>query len=330
MKIGVIAFTVGGRELQRQLISSIDEGFFPYEQSSGSAKEFVCEAFHNSDAIVFIGAIGIAVRMISQLIVSKDKDPAVVVLDEKGQFVVPILSGHIGGANRLALRIADAIDAMPVITTATDVHDLLAIDEWSILGGCVIDDTTKIKHISSAILNGREVGFVSDFAISGDVPTELSLLISGKLGVCVSLCGWKKPFEITLNIIPKIVTLGIGCRKGTPFELLEAFILKELELYNISVKSVKFIASIDLKKEEDCILKLSQKYCVPFVTYSAAELDAAPGEYIGSDFVKSTTGVDNVCERSAVLQSGGKLLVNKVSNNGMTLAVAMSDWWCTF
>lgn len=330
MKIGIIAFTVGGKELQRRLISSIDEDFSPHEQSMGSAKEFVTAAFHNFDAIVFIGAIGIAVRMIGGLIVSKDKDPAVVVLDEKGQFVIPILSGHIGGANRLALRLADAMDAIPVITTATDINDMLAIDEWSTLGGCIIDDITKIKYISSAILHGEQVGLASDFRISGGIPAELKLMESGKLGACISLCGSKNPFDITLNVIPKIVTIGIGCKKGTSFKALEAFVFEQLELNNISIKSVKFVVSIDLKKDEDCILKLSEKLCVPFVTYSAEELNAVSGEFSGSELVKSITGVDNVCERGAVLQSGGKILVNKISNNGMTLAVAMSDWWCTF
>lgn len=326
MNIGIISFTYNGSILLQKVIAGLEETFYPYDKSMGSVKVWLQDKFYSCNAIIFIGAVGIATRLIADLILSKDKDPAIIVIDEKGMFVIPILSGHIGGGNHLSHRLANMLGATPVITTATDINGKFAVDVWSVTNGCVIDDVSKVKTISSAVLKGDKVGFYSNFTIMGKLPEELVLSDNGSLGICVSLNDKLKPFDTTLNIIPRVITIGIGCRKNTKFDDLEQFIIEVLIEHNISLKSIKAIASIDLKKEEKCLLEVAKKYGLDFQTFSEKELNAVKGTFNASEFVKATTGVDNVCERSAVLQSGGKLIVNKTVKKGMTLAISLSGW----
>jgi cobalt-precorrin 5A hydrolase len=330
MSIGIIAFTENGNALLEKIVSNIDENFIKYNKNSQDVKLWLREIFYKSSAIIFIGAIGIATRLISSLISSKDTDPAVIVIDELGRFVIPILSGHIGGANELSRKLASKLNATPVITTATDINNKFAVDVWSSKNGLVIDDISKIKNISSKILKDEKVGLYSDFEIFGDISKELTLKENCDTGICVSLDPNKKPYQTTLNIIPKIITIGVGCRKDTRLERIEEFILETLKINNISLKAVKYLASIDLKKEEKCLVEFANKYHIEFTTFSAEELNNVAGSFEGSEFVKATTGVDNVCERSAVLQSNGKLILEKTAKNGMTIAIAISKWRCEF
>ena len=330
MKIGIIAFTENGNKLLKKIVSFSNEVFDCYDKKNQDLKLWISERFEQSDAIIFIGAVGIAVRLISGLIRAKDTDPAVIVIDEFGQYVIPVLSGHIGGANVLAGQIADQLNAIPIITTATDMNNKFAADVWSGKAGCVIDDISKIKEISSRVLKNEKVGFQSDFEIFGKLPDELCSVGNYEAGITVSVDQHKKPFPITLNVIPKIITIGVGCKKDTAFEEMEAFILKTLEANKISIKAVKYISSIEIKKDEVCLRKFSEKYKIAFTTFDALQLNAVKGVFQGSEFVRNTTGVDNVCERSAVLQSGGKLILGKTAQNGMTIAIAASKWRCEF
>lgn len=330
-EIGIISFTEQGKNLQDRITVYSSEKFNCYDKTT-PLKQWVSECFANCKAIIFVGAVGIAVRLIATLIKAKDTDPAVLVIDELGSFVIPILSGHIGGANKLALEISEKIGATPVITTATDINSKFAVDVWTSQNGLVIDDKDKIKLISSAVLKSQDVGFYSDFEVQGELPQGLVNDSSGglKLGICVTFDQSKEVFDTGMQVIPKIITLGIGCKRDTDTELLERFILNKLSENKISIKAVKTLASIELKSDERCILAFSQKYNIPFVTYSAEQLNAVAGEFMGSDFVKKTTGVDNVCERSAVCCSGGNIILPKNAQDGMTLAIAQQDWRCRF
>ena len=127
--------------------------------------------------------------------------------------------------------------------------------------------------------------------------------------------------------MPRIVTVGVGCRKGVSAEVFEKFILKQLSQKNIAIQAVERIASIELKKYEPCILSFCDKYKIPFVTFTAEELQSVKGDFLSSDLVKTVTGTDNVCERSAVLASSyGTRILSKTSGNGCTCALAMRDW----
>ena len=298
--------------------------------NQGSGRDYLREHFQKKDTFLFICAAGIAVRMIAPLIRSKDVDPAVLVMDEFGQFVIPILSGHLGGANEAGEQIARLTGATLVLTTATDINEKFAVDVWSKYAGCKIVDINCIKIISSAILRGEKIGLESGFPFEGRVPEELTLDAAEK-GICVSLSDKLKPFPQTFNMVPKIVTLGVGCRKNTGSQQFEKFVLGVLEENKVSIHAIEKVASIDIKKYEKCILAFCDKYQIPFVTYSAEELNGAKGDFEESDFVKSITGADNICERSASLGSGnGIRILSKTSGSGVTCALAMKDWKCKF
>lgn len=330
MQIAILAFTPGGAETLGKITAALDCDFVCYDKKQHDLKPWIAEQFATADAIIFVGAAGIAVRLIAKLIAAKDKDPAVIVVDEQCGFVIPILSGHIGGANALAKCIGEKLMAVPVITTATDINHKFAVDTWATEHGAVVGNIANIKHISAAILRDEAVGFISSFPVDAPLPDGITAGTSAPIGIAVTLDENTAPFATTLHIIPKTITLGIGCKKGIDPIALEQFVLDMLEEQHISIKAVAGIASIDLKKEEPCILALAEKYGWDFTVFTGEALANLEGEFTPSAFVKQTTGVDNVCERSAILKSGGTLLQKKTSRKGMTIAIAKANWRCRF
>lgn len=350
MKISIIAFTDNGMEIAAKLKESL-EGVEFSRCAKGGLSLWTEEHFSTSDALVFVGAIGIAIRAISPYVQSKVNDPAVVVVDELGQFSIPVLSGHIGGANELAIQIADILNAVPVVTTATDINDVFAIDTWAKGQGLRILNPECIKLVSSKLLRGESVYVKSDYPIKGDLPQNVILKdsdndltndlnnsltndvdddltndVNDYFDVIIShkKCNIEN-YKNSLFLVPQIITIGIGCRKDKEFEIIENSILKILEKENIDVLSLNSIASIDKKANEKGIIEFAEKYDLPFNTYSAEELNSLVGEFTKSDFVKSVVEVDNVCERSAVMESEGKLIRRKDANDGVTVALAICD-----
>lgn len=330
MKLALLAFTDNGRKLARRLRAQPFDWVEKPENMTASA--FVEEQLGSCEGFVFIGAVGIAVRVMATHVRRKDVDPAVVVLDELGRYAIPILSGHLGGANALAGELAASVGAQPVITTATDLNRVFAVDVWSQKAGCIVGEVERIKAVSAALLRGDRVGLASDFPVEGALPAGLELL-QGEggpdVGIAVTLREDMEPFAATLHLYPRAVTLGVGCRRDTDPDAFEEFLLRVLRGQGVSVKALKAVASIELKKEEACICRFCEKYGLPFLTYTAQELKSAPGAFASSAFVEKTTGVDNVCERSAVL-GGGKLIMGKTTAAGMTAALAIDNWRCVF
>jgi Cobalamin biosynthesis protein CbiG len=285
------------------------------------------ELFDNSDSLIFICACGIAVRTIAPCLKSKTTDPAVVVIDDAATYVIPLLSGHIGGANGLAGLLAEKLDAIPVITTATDVNNRFAVDLWAVKNNCHISDMKLAKDISAEILISC-VNMKSDFVINGKLPNGVILNSSGDLGFYISYRN-DEPFTNTLKLIPKILHIGIGCRKGKTFQEIAEFFHKVTA--DININAVKSVSSIDIKKEEAGLLEFAEKYKLPINFYTSEELSALEGEFTSSDFVKNITGVDNVCERAAYKSANeGEFLIRKTTDNGITLAVCVEEWSVNF
>lgn len=333
-KICLLAFTDKGMELAGKIENKLssERSVLIYDKKKEKAADFVSENFAEKEAFVFVGATGIAVRLIAPFINRKDKDPAVIVIDELGRFVIPVLSGHIGGGNQLALEIAEMIGAEPVITTATDINGCFSADVWATDLGCVIEDISRIRDISSAVLRDEKIGFrCVGFSVTGKKPSCFAEEREETLyGITVSTGREKDVFEKELRVIPRIVTLGVGCRKNTDSRVFEKFVLEILEKENISLKSIENVVSVDLKKNEKCILDFCRKYELPFQVYSAQKLMEIAGDFDHSDFVEKTTGADNICERSASLKSGGKLIIRKTAAGGVTVAAAAREWMCKF
>lgn len=324
MTAAILAFTRRGAALGKALAEALDASLhvparFAAEvgvEAYDSLEGWTARMWGEKDALIFVGACGIAVRAIAPHVKDKFTDPAVVSVDEAGKFVVPLLSGHVGGANELALRVAGLTGGQAAISTATDVNGLFAVDVWARERDMAITDRTLAKEVSAALLEGKAVGFASDFGHS--CPQGLTVS-PAELGVWVTWKTGNGPFARTLRLVPKGLILGIGCRRGTPQAAIEEAVSAALAGYEPA--AVERVATIDLKQDEPGLLAFCAAHNLPLSVYSAAELAAVEGDFTPSDFVKGITGVDNVCERSAVL-AGGAILVPKQAKNGVTVAVA--------
>lgn len=343
MKVSLIAFTQKGAQTCRRIMTlragegdlcaGFQKGSFSEDGELYSVKEplrqWTGRAFQTEDAIVFIGAVGIAVRAIAPYLKSKTTDPAVLAVDEQGKFVIPLVSGHIGGANRLALKIAQGLGSTAVVTTATDLNDRFAVDQWAKENELFISDMKLAKQVSADLLQDKMVGFASPFKINGNLPKGLTYKASG---LNIELSAARLPSrDNTLLLIPKSMILGIGCRKNISLEKIEILVDEILERENISPRAIACAASIDLKQNEPGLLEFCKKRSLPFYVYSAEELRAVKGEFTESAFVHSVTGVDNVCERAALLAGGSaNLMVKKQAKDGVTLAIAVKSLAYTF
>ena len=328
MNIAIFAYSRTGCKTARRICMALPEaetlcyavprlaepGFLPLEKAVYGA------AFSEMDALIFVGAAGIAVREIAPYVCDKRTDPAVLDLDERANFVIPLLSGHIGGANALARRLAAALGATAVVTTATDVNGKFSVDTWAAEHGCAISDMGLAKAVSAEILE-HSVPFCSDFPIREPLPDGLVLGGSGALGIYAGY-RFSAPFARTLRLVPRVLRVGIGCRRGISREAVEEAIGKVFA-ENLGV------FSIDLKEHEPGLLAACAAHGWPAHFYSASQLQAVPGEFTGSDFVRAVTGVENVCERAAFLDAE-RLLVKKTACDGVTVAVAAEHWEADF
>lgn len=336
-KIYIVSFTQKGAELSLKLQKIYPDallyGKYPAQNINmleKDIKSFTSDIFGESKAIIFISAIGIAVRAVAPLIVSKNKDAAVIVLDDSGKYVIPVLSGHIGGANEMALKIAEYINAEPVITTATDRNNKFAVDVWAEKNNLYIDDITMIKEVSSRLLRNEKVGFISDYEVKGTLPEGIVSDVQQECGIVIADNINIQQFPYTMQLIPKEYILGIGARKGAEYSHLKAFVERVLKENNIDKRKILSIASIDIKKDEKAINLLAKELNVPFITYSSDELANVQGDFSSSSFVKSITGVDNVCERAVKCFSGSEIIVKKLCENGFTLSIAYIKWHGSF
>ena len=288
------------------------------------------EAFTECGIIIFVGAAGIAVRAIAPYIKSKMTDPAVISMDEQAKFVIPLLSGHIGGANELSRAIADKLGSVACVTTATDVNGLFAVDEWAARNNMIIDSMLEAKYFAAALVNNQLAGIYSQFDIKGSLPGNCLTVEENNPsltnGLAVTVYDNVKPFLHTVRLIPKIVHLGIGCRRNTECAKIEQLVYTKLKQLHIDKRAVCSIASVDLKKDETGLLEFAEKNNWQANFYTADELNNVEGEFAASAFVSSIVGVNNVCERSAVLDSkNGRVLLHKTSLDGVTLAIAIEN-----
>ena len=307
---------------------------------------FYLKLFCESDLLVFVSALGIAVRKIAPYVKDKREDPAVLCIDEKGKYVISVLSGHIGGANEAARQIAEKLGAQAVITTATDVNHRFSVDAWAVSQGLIIDDMQAAKAVSAAILeqdipmlcespvrlsglkqNDRADTY-SDTGLSGSSFASGIIVMQDNHEACHSsvgiYVGWKvmNPFPVTLRLIPRVLHLGIGCRRGVSKEQIERAVLEVFAQNRMDIRAVRGIYTIDLKKDEGGLLEFCGLHGWSLTAYSAEELMAVPGDFSSSGFVQSITGVDNVCERAA-MKEADTLLIRKTAVDGVTVAAAV-------
>ena len=375
MKVALICFSLTGQQTGERLCRGLEAAGMTAELDKKSkylpdsiqisTSAWAGEKFSDSDALIFIGATGIAVRSIAPYAASKKSDPAVLVVDECGKFVISLLSGHLGGANELALKTAEILDAIPVVTTATDLHHRFAVDVFAKKNHLHFTEREAAKQISAAVLDGKQVGLwigeglvfeqedfqkscLKELILCGSQEELYSFAeehpvivitktaeegrqfvesLAGSLwgDVRNNVCGCERKPCILL-LYPINITAGVGCRKQISKELFEKGLNDVLEGYGLEPTQLKQLASIDLKKEEPAILAYAQKYKVPFATYPAEQLEKITEVSATSRFVKQVTGVDNVCERAArTADADGELLCPKCIREQMTVALTETE-----
>lgn len=288
-----------------------------------SAASWVERHFPSEQALVFVSAAGIAVRCIAPYVRDKFSDPAVVSVDEAGTVAIPLLSGHVGAANDVARALARLAGGQAAVSTATDVNGLFSVDEWACDQGLALVEREVAKEVSAALLEGRQVGFASEFAIEGALPAGFGEAAGQAVGVYVGFDTECAPFARTLHLIPRTAVLGMGARRGVSEQALERVAARALAAAGVPKQAVAAVASIDLKRDEAGLARFAEAHGWPLRFFSAEELQQVEGSFSESDFVRSVTGADNVCERAAVA-CGGKLRVRRVAGDGATAALALA------
>ncbi|CAM4092712.1 cobalt-precorrin 5A hydrolase [Serratia silvae] len=308
-------------------------GFLPFNASFGATLR---EAFGRYSALVVIGSTGLTVRVIAPLIQDKLTDPAVVVIDERGQHAISLLSGHVGGANALTLRLAGLLGADPVITTATDVNQMAALDTLAAqLDAGMSDFRLAVKTVNQLLVSGQRVGLWWDEPLRDEparcdtrgfvAVADLEALPELDALVCVSLRDRLPELPLLVyKLVPRRVVVGIGCRRGTSLALLTQLLERQLADQHFDPLALRAIGSVTLKKDELALQQLAQARRIPFELFSSDELRQHERRFPASEFVRATVGVGSVSQPVAWLMSAGKLVGDTLREQGITMTLGVS------
>ena len=306
-----------------------------FERLSAAVKE----KFDLYSGHIFIMATGIVVRVLAPLIQNKTVDPAVVVVDDLGKNAISLLSGHIGGANELTCEIARIIGANPVITTATDINRVPAIDVLAVENGLVIENPAAIKNVNMALVKNEPVAvhdplkFLEDMLL--DLESAAFCRLSHNLKKRLQQSDIKEiPIvyidDAIIELPPQVLILrppsliaGIGCNRGTDSQEIRDHLTEVFESNRLALPSLKCLASIDIKNDEAGLIEVAQSLELPLIFFKREELNQVKGIKNPSPVVEKHVGVKSVCEAAAILASrGGTLIVPKQSTQNVTVAIA--------
>ena len=279
----------------------------------GRLAELISVTFTAYDLHIFIMATGIVVRVIDGKAAAKDRDPAVITVDEQANFVISLLSGHLGGANEECRKIASGIGAVPVVTTATDVSGKIAVDTLSQKIKAKLENLEDAKRVTSLIVNGENVSLhLPENIVTGHENSAGAIIISNRRKIEVS------------KIIPQNIVIGIGCRRGIEKEHIITKLKEVMENQNLELSSIRKAASAWVKSDETGLIEAMEELGIPVIFYEREEIQEV--EHLieeKSEYVKKTIGVYGVSEPCAYLASSrkGKFLVKKIKLEGMTLSI---------
>lgn len=291
----------------------------------------VDQAWGRHEALIFIGAVGIAVRMIAPHVVDKRFDPGVVVMDIQGRFAIALCSGHLGGANELCQLIGRSLGAIPVVTTGTDVNETLAPDVLAKQLGADIENWEALKVVSGALVDGQPVGVLADVPIPDLTPYRAK-----NVHPCSSLEGFAAGIGVTWRVIstdtptiwlrPRMLVVGVGCNRGTSEEEIAREVLTVLDEHALSPLSVRALATVSLKMDEEGLLAFARARGWPLRGFSREEINGLDLPFERSETVFRHTGYLGVAEPAALLAAGARrLLVPKQKRGNLTVAVALAE-----
>ncbi len=296
-----------------------------------SLSSLISSTFFRYQGHIFICATGIVVRSIAPFLRGKHLDPAVVVVDEGGTFAISLISGHLGGANELCRKVASIIGAIPVITTATDVEGIVAIDEMARRCGLRVVNVSFIKEISMAMLRGEGIYLLDPLnMVKGDnshIPSclkRVSSVINVPAHAHVVVCDYKKREVKGLVLCPPVLYVGVGCNRGVDGKEICDLIYQVFEEEGLYVEAISALVSTEKKAREEGIFEAARLLGVNviFVKHSRLKGVVVPNP---SDVVKRYMGVDSVCEAAALIVARGPLVVEKRKGRNVTVAVALAS-----
>ncbi len=318
-----------------QNLNEIQVKHFTFQKLS----ETLNNEFNRYSGHIFIMSTGIVVRMIAPLIRHKTEDPAVVVVDDGGNHAISLLSGHLGGANELARQIGAAIGARPVITTATDVNQVPAIDVLAKERNLLIENPAAIKTVNMALLTGKKILVCDPHNILQNTLPDAGRLTADELIKHVQKNGQHIDIEDVVYVLvddlrfdlptavlilrPASLIAGIGCNRNTETAEILAHLKDMLANNNLALASLKGIASIDVKADENGLILAAENLKLPLTFFNKQELNQVKNIKNPSKIVEKHVGVKSVCEAAAILATrNGTLIVPKKSTKNVTVAIA--------
>ena len=326
--------------VERRFADGVEEAM-PFDLP---VRPLVGRLFGECENLVLMMPVGAAVRLLAAYIEDKRTDAAVVCVDDGGRYAVSLLSGHVGGADALAERVADAIGATAVITSASHVLETLSVDLLgSEFGWRIEASSAMVTRASAAVVNGEPVGVYQDAGERGwwdadkPLPSNLNicetveglveypnvLLISDRADVSDMAAALEPRTLVTYR--PRSLVVGVGSRRGVGLNELEKHLYRTFAAFQLSINAIKCIATAELKRDETAIGMLAERLGVPVRYYEADDLNAMPGPS-GPSESQRLLGVVGVAEPAALLASeGGEIVVPKVRSAAATLAVARID-----
>jgi len=307
---------------------------------SGNFTTAIAGLFNDYQLLVFISAAAVAVRVIAPCLQGKDKDPAVVVIDDQSRFAISLLSGHLGGANEVAEKIAHFLGACPVVTTATDNHDVTAFDNLARILGWKLENLPDLKKISAALLEEREIYLYSErpfhYPLSGTIrivsnPAKLQSAVNGYVLISSRLdpLPGQPPFPHII-LRPPSIAAGVGCRRGISAAAIIRVVEGAFAKAGLSISSLSCLATGEFKAQEAGLIRAATHFKVPLRIFTGTEIEQQIGNSTTSEFVKKQVGVGAVAEPCARLGSGGgELLLEVQRGEGITVALAESPSYLT-
>ena len=331
MNIAIICFTMNGfvlAEKAETILTRAGHAPMVYTKSRNlrdvaavsvkeSLKLWTKKMYETMDAILFIGASGIAVRAISSCVEDKKHDPAILVLDEQGQFCISLMAGSRGTANELTKRVCSGLNATPVLSSATEENAAFAVDVFAKKNHLHISNMSLAKSISEKLLAGEKIGFISELPVEGTLPEGLSMHQEGaEFGIYVGIHYDRQPFEQTLWLIPRSISAGIVCGPGADEEDIEEMFEEACQINLIFHEAVTQIATTDSLKQDERLKDFCDEVEISLTAYRTDELDEAEGE---------------ICEQCALkASSDGIVIQKKIEKKDVSIALVFEEWSIDF